>query len=271
VPKNELNGVEVYWERAGNGARLLFCNGSGSTLAAAKPLIEQLARHFDVLAWDYRGLGQSGPLAGAYAMADLARDAAALLDVVGRNSCGVVGMSFGGMVAQEFAVTHPDRVDRLALLCTSAGGGGGSSYPMHELLALPFEQRAEIVPRLIDNRWDERWLDTHPEDRALADMLAGRAREQDAADQTAHRAQLHARADHDVWERLGAITCPTFIAYGRSDGIAPPRNSEAIASRIPGAQLQGYDGGHLFLWQNPAALPALVEFLRGASADSARS
>jgi pimeloyl-ACP methyl ester carboxylesterase len=192
-------------------------------------------------------------------MDDLAADAVGLLELVGWSACRVVGLSFGGMVAQELAVTNPARLERLALLCTSAGGQGGSSYPLHKLLELSPAQRAAIGLKITDSRWDDRWLAGHPGDRALAERLAAR---QDPASAAGARAQLLARADHDVWERLEAVTCPTLVAYGRYDGIAPAQNSTAIASRIPGADLRGYEGGHLFLAQDPAAMPELVTFLR---------
>jgi 3-oxoadipate enol-lactonase len=259
MPVSEVNGVELYWERAGSGARLLFCNGSGSTMADAQPLLGALAGRFDLLAWDYRGLGRSGPVAGSYRMADLAADAVGLLELVGWSTCRVVGVSFGGMVAQELAVTDPGRLERLALVCTSAGGQGGSSYPLHRLLELSPQERAAIGLKITDSRWDDRWLAGHPGDRALAERLAAR---HDPASAAGVRAQLLARADHDVWERLDAVMCPTLVAYGRYDGIAPAQNSTAIASRIPEADLRGYEGGHLFLAQDPAAMPELVTFLR---------
>jgi len=259
VPVSDVNGVELYWERAGSGARLLFCNGSGSTLDDARPLLDVLAGRFDLLACDYRGVGSSGPVAGAYCMADLAADAVGLLELVGWSACRVVGVSFGGMVAQELAVSDPGRIERLALVCTSAGGRGGASYPLHRLLDLSPPQRAAMRLTLTDSRWDDGWLADHPGDRALAErLIAG----QDPASAAGVRAQLLARADHDVWERLDAVTCPTLVAYGRYDGIAPAKNSTAIASRIAGADLRGYEGGHLFLAQDPAAMSELVAFLR---------
>ena len=258
--------MELYWERRGSGPRLLFCNGSGTTLQVVWPLLDSLAGAFDLLAWDYRGLGRSGPVTKPYTMADVAADAVGLLRIAGWISCRVLGVSFGGMVAQEFAVTHPERVERLALACTSAGGGGGSSYPVQKLQGLPAEERAAAELELADSRWDERWLQAHPADRALAEGLtrAGQGRPDPAA-AAAVRAQLEARAGHDVWDRLGAITCPTLVGYGNYDGIAPAQNSTAIASRIRGAQLRGYDGGHLFLFQDPAALPEFGEFLQAPS------
>jgi 3-oxoadipate enol-lactonase len=75
--------------------------------------------------------------------------------------------------------------------------------------------------------------------------------------------QLEARRDHDVWDRLHLVTAPTLVQAGRFDGIAPPRNSEAICSRIAGARLREYDGGHAFLWQDPTAWADAVAFLSG--------
>ncbi len=263
MPADQVNGVGLYWERTGSGPRLLYCNGSGTTLEAARPVLDVLAAEFDLLAWDYRGLGQSAPLTSPYTMADLAADAAGLLEVAGWATCRVLGVSFGGMVAQEFAVTYPERVERLALACTSAGGDGGSSYPLQKLLELPPEERAAVQLKLADSRWDQHWLDTHPADRALVERLAAGGQDrQDPAVAAAYQAQLEARAGHDVWDRLGAITCPTLVGYGRYDGIAPAQNSVAIASRIRGAELRGYEGGHGFAFQDPAAFPEFEAFLR---------
>jgi pimeloyl-ACP methyl ester carboxylesterase len=269
VPVDHVNGVELYWEQKGSGPRLLFCNGSGTTVQTVRPLLDLVAGEFDLLAWDYRGLGRSAPLTGPYAMADLAADAVGLLELAGWDVCRVLGVSFGGMVAQEFAVTNPERVERLALACTSAGGGGGSSYPLQKLQELPPEERAAAQLKLGDSRWDEAWLEAHPADRALADGLTAAAGNQ--RDPAAYNAQLEARAGHDVWDRLDAITCPTLVGYGNYDGIAPIQNSTAIASRIRGAEARGYEGGHLFLVQDPAALPEFEAFLQAPSTRRGRT
>jgi 3-oxoadipate enol-lactonase len=262
MPQAEVNGIELYYERAGAGAPVLFLNGSGSTLANVAPIIAVLAGSLDVVAHDQRGLGRSAVPPGPYTMADYAADALGLLDVVGWPTCRVVGVSFGGMVAQELAVTAPERVDRLALLCTSPGGAGGSSYPLHELAGLEPDRRAEISRRLLDSRFSDDWLATHPADRALVDVMA--QRQAGAMSDEARRGlaeQLEARRHHDVWDRLGRVTCPTLVAAGRFDAIAPVANSEAIVSRMPDATLRVYEGGHAFFVQDRRALPDVVEFL----------
>ena len=100
----------------------------------------------------------------------------------------------------------------------------------------------------------------------MIDLRArGAAVDKSAEVRRGEREQLGARRHHDVWDRLPVIDCPTFVAGGRYDGIAPPPNSAAIASQIPGATLQYYEGGHLFFVQDPGALPDIIGFLAGGS------
>jgi pimeloyl-ACP methyl ester carboxylesterase len=161
------------------------------------------------------------------------------------------------------AVTHPDRIDRLALLCTSPGGEM-PSYPLHELVALEPAERAEVRVPLLDTRYTPEWLAEHPDQQAFVDLLTRVPAEAPPAEQLRGEwEQLDARRRHDVVERLGAITCPTLVASGRFDGIAPLANGEAIAERVPTAELRAYDGGHLFMVQDKRAIPEILEFLAG--------
>lgn len=265
MPTAAVNGIELYYELDGTGPRLLFVNGSGATLESSRPLVAPFRDHFEVLAHDQRGLGRSTVAPGPCSMADYAADAVALVDHVGWGSCRVVGVSFGGMVAQELAVTWPERVERLALLCTSPGGPGGSSYPLHELAALDASERAARMVTLLDTRFTPEWLDTHADDRALvaffASRLVGEASAGTAEQLRGEAAQLEARRHHDVTDRLGAIRCPTLVASGRFDGIAPPANGEIIAARVPDSELRLYEGGHAFFVQDRTALPEVLAFL----------
>ncbi len=268
MPTVATFGAELYYERSGAGPRLLFLLGSSSTLAGSHLLVDLFTPQFDVLVHDYRGLGRSGPT-GPYDMATCAGDALSVMDAVGWDTARVIGVSFGGMVAQELAVTVPDRVERLALLCTSPGGAGGSSYPLDQLEGLPAVERTAARRRLADTRFDDEWLATHPADRRLAELMAERTGGSGELGLPAAgvAAQLEARSHHDVWDRLGAITCPTLVACGRTDGIAPPANGEAIASRVTQAELRMYDGGHLFMAQDPTALPDAMAFLSADKPD----
>ena len=259
------NGIELYFERAGSGPPLLFISGTGGDLRTKPNVFDgPLAKSFDVLAYDQRGLGQSEKPDIPYAMADYADDAAALMQSQGWDQALVVGVSFGGMVAQELVLRHPQRVARLVLACTSPGGAGGASFPFHEIEHLKGEARARYLIPISDTRRDDAWAQSHPEQYAqfvamgAADPYAG---EPDHA-MGAHR-QLEARAKHDAWERLAQIACPVMIAAGRYDGVALPETQARMAARIPGAKLQFFEGGHLFMIQDRTALPAMATFLQG--------
>jgi pimeloyl-ACP methyl ester carboxylesterase len=195
-------------------------------------------------------------------MTDYVADAAALLDHLAWATCRVIGVSFGGMVAQELAVTWPERVERLALVCTSPGGAGGASYPLHELAERSPEERDAIGLRILDTRFMPEWLAEHPADRALVEMMAARRGGPKTPEQLRGESeQLEARRRHDVSSRLRAITAPTLVACGRYDGIAPLANGEWIAAHVPGAALRVYEGGHIFFLQDSRALPEIGAFL----------
>jgi 3-oxoadipate enol-lactonase len=263
MPTAHVRDLEVYYERAGDGPPLLFISGTGSDLRNKPNVFDgPLAKSFEVVGYDQRGLGRTSKPDIGYSMADYADDAAGLLDAIGWPSAKVVGVSFGGMVAQELALRHPGKVERLVLGCTSPGGAGGASYPFHDIQHLTGEARAKFLIPVSDTRRDDAWAAANPDVYAQfvalgsADPFAGEPDREMGA-----RRQLEARAKHDTWDRLGQITCPTLIAAGRFDGVALPATQERMASRIPGAELRFFDGGHLFMIQDRAAIPAMTEFL----------
>jgi 3-oxoadipate enol-lactonase len=225
-----------------------------------------IAQHFEILAYDQRGLGQTSRPDISYTMADYADDANALLDALGWNHCLVMGISFGGMVAQEFALRYPHRIERLVLACTSSGGAGGASYPFHEFADLPVEDYVRYVLQLSDIRRDEAWQAANSSQfRTLFDQtLAGlRVGADEPGRYIGACRQLEARARHDTYERLPTLNMPVYICGGRYDGIATPRNLEAMQKQIPGARLELFEGGHLFFIQDSRAFDRIVAFLRG--------
>jgi 3-oxoadipate enol-lactonase len=244
--------VTLHHEIAGGGPPVLFVSGTNSDLRVGPTVFDSpLPAACTVLAYDHRGMGRSAPLDEAYTMARHADDAAELLDTVGWDRCSVVGVSFGGMVAQELVLRHPSRFDRLVLACTSSGGAGGASFPFEVLADLDPEERAVRLLELLDARWDAAWREAHPDAVRLTIERFGVGDER----------QLAARAEHDTYDRLPALDLPVLVAAGRYDGIAPPANQEALVSRIPGAALEWFEGGHLFLTQDRAAWPRIVDFL----------
>jgi len=148
--------------------------------------------------------------------------------------------------------------------CTSPGGEGGASYPFHDIQHLKGEDRARHLIPISDTRRDAAWQAANADQ--FAQFVAMGASDP-FADEPGHamgaRRQLEARAKHDAWERLDLIACPVLIAAGRYDGVALPETQERMAGRIPGAELRFFDGGHMFMIQDRAAMPAMIAFLNG--------
>jgi 3-oxoadipate enol-lactonase len=267
MPFVSIGDIQVYYEIRGKGPRLLNISGTGGDLRQSPNIFETpLAREFEILAYDQRGLGQTSRPDIPYTMADYAADGNGLLEVLGWNRCPVMGVSFGGMVAQELALRYPNRVGRLVLACTSSGGAGGASYPLHELSQLTLEDRARQMVILGDTRLSPSWRSANP--TQFQELLNQRAtRFRVGADEpdreVGARRQLEARMGHDTYDRLPNLHLPVYICGGRYDGIAPPANLEALHKQIPGAQLEFFEGGHLFFMQDPRAFRRVAAFLRG--------
>lgn len=267
MPICRLNNIDVYFERGGHGPPVLFISGTGGDLRVKPNVFDgPLARQFDTIAYDQRGLGRTSKPDRPYTMAQYADDAAALLASLNLPRALVLGVSFGGMVAQELAIRHPDRVKALVLACASPGGAGGASYPLHQLTGMTKAEIARHMIPISDMRRDAAWAAANPhEHQALIDMAAADLYADEPDRAMGARRQLEARAAHDAWDRLGAIRCPVLIAGGKFDGIAKPDVQARMAQRIPRAQLRMFDGGHLFLLQDRAAFPSIVEFLTANS------
>jgi 3-oxoadipate enol-lactonase len=258
-----VRDIDVYYEQAGRGPKLLFISGTGGDLRVRPNVLDSpLVESFEVVAYDQRGLGQTSKPEGPYSMADYAADAAALLDALGWEQALVMGVSFGGMVAQELILRAPEKVRALVLACTSAGGAGGASFPLHELAGLPEEERLSRHLALSDLRRDARWREANPERWARLLRIA-RERQSEARDHAGAQLQLAARAQHDTWQRLADVRVPVLLAGGRHDGIAPVANMAALARQIPDAELRFFEGGHLFLIQDEDAYPYIIQWLSG--------
>lgn len=258
----QINGLNLWYERKGEGAPLLFINGTGGDLRRRPGVMDgPLARRFDMVAYDQRGLGQTDKPDGPYSMADYADDAAALLDELDWATANVVGVSFGGMVAQNLAVRHPDRIGKLVLCCTSPGGEGGSSYPLHTLTGMEPEARARHMIGISDRRRDAAWQAANPDQVEMIVKMSEDPWADEPRRQLGAALQLQARAGHDVWDALPNLAMPTLICAGRHDDLAPPSSQEALAGRIPGAELRWYEGGHLFLLEDRQAFADIIAFL----------
>jgi 3-oxoadipate enol-lactonase len=247
------DGCRLYHELHGPRDRspLILLEGLGGDIPGWRRNIPHLAAEHLVIAYDFRGNGRSDKPDAPVTMTTFVNDTVALLDHLAVPSAHVYGQSFGGMVAQEMALTHADRLRSLVLACTHAG----------PRLAARLEPHARVPkdkPYLA--LYSERFAREHP-DHVAEDILVGT---QNPQPPHAGRRQWEAIQDWDVWDRLGQIQCPTLVLHGTEDRLISAQNARMLAERIPGAELHLLEGaGHVYHSEQPeAADDAVLEFLR---------
>ena len=268
MPRIRVRDISIYYEIRGEGDPLFYIGGTGGDLRSSPSIFERpVAKHFRILAYDQRGLGQTDKPDTPYTMGDYAEDANGLLAALGWDRTHVLGVSFGGMVAQELAIRHPTRVKRLVLACTSSGGAGGSSYPLHELWTLPVRERIARQLEVSDTRRDKQWqaMNHRRWEAMIATRLAAlTASSREFRQERGLLRQLDARKTHDTYDRLPQLTMPVYICGGRYDGNATPDNLRALKRQIPDATLEFFQGGHGFLNEDPAAWTSVIAFLQAS-------
>jgi 3-oxoadipate enol-lactonase len=257
----DVGDVQLDYERSGNpdGPPLLLIMGmSGTALHWGKPFLDLLRADFDVIAYDHRGVGASTPLDGGVTIRQMAGDAAGLLAALGLDDAHVMGISMGGMIAQELTLAHPERVRTLTLGCTYCGGEGSALAAEADLSGLVEAMGSGDRERALRAGWE---INVSPElagdDDAFTTFRAIAMRR--AVSVEVIMQQLQACAAHDANARLAQIATPTLVVHGTADRLLPVQNGRLIASLIPGARLEIFDGvGHLFFWERPERSAELV-------------
>lgn len=228
---------------------MILIQGLGFDRSGWAPVIDGLGAHFGLLLVDNRGSGRSDPPTRPLAVADMAGDVLAVLDHAGVPRAHVVGASLGGMIAQEVAMAHGDRVVSLVLACTTPGWP--IAYPMPaetaRLLAATGRMPADVaVRRHVESALAPDTVRRRPE---LVERLIKAQHAAPAA--TGWHAQAAAGARFGTVRQSG-ITAPTLVLHGTADRVVDPRNAKLLADRIPGAELILLPGlGHLFFWEAP--------------------
>jgi pimeloyl-ACP methyl ester carboxylesterase len=259
VPTVRAGDIELSYERSGSGPPLLLIMGmSGTALHWGEPFLELLRRDFEVIAFDHRGVGASTRLDGEITTAAMAADASALLAALEIESAHVLGISMGGMIAQELALDHPEQVRTLTLGCTYCGGPDGrlSAPEVTQLLAESLMSGDR--ERALRTAWELNVSKTMAADgEAYATFLA--IAERGAVAVPVIMAQLQACRAHDTSARLAELSAPTLVIHGTDDQLLPVSNGRQIAGLIAGSKLEIFDGtGHLFFWEQPERTAELV-------------
>ena len=258
-------GVELAYSVEGGGPEtMLLIQGLGARAADWGPAVPSaLAERFRVVMFDNRGTGSSSRPREAWSLEDMAADAVAVLDAVGAERAHVLGVSMGGMIAELVALDSAERVERLVLLSTNAGGSS-AIHPGPEMMSVLQPPRGtppeEIMRHALELISAPGWAKSHP---AEVEELV-RISVEEPTPKYAFTAQLQALLASDRSERVRGIACPTLVVHGDADALIPVDNGRLLAERIPGAALEILEGvGHMAMWEAPERLSARGAGLSG--------
>jgi len=274
-----VGDIELYYEEHGDGDPLLCVMGLAVDSTGWILQVPDFARHYRTIVYDNRGVGRSAKPRGPYTIAQMGDDAAGLLDALGVERAHVLGVSMGGMIAQELALRHPKRVRGLVLACTypepdaavaaqraeglaafggSVGADGTAQIDIGGVDPFAFFQL--LLPRVFNVDFIERELPR------LMELFGGAL--QYGFDMEAVMAQVEATMGHRTTDRLHAIKAPTLVITGDNDQLISCTNSDALARHIPGARLVKVPGGsHAFNFETPALFNReVLDFLGGVRA-----
>lgn len=259
MPSVRVGEIELSYERAGSGPPLLLSMGMSGTFDHWHAgFLADLREDFDTIVYDHRGVGSSSRLDGPITIAQLAADAAGLLAALEVDSAHVLGISMGGMVAQELALAHPERIRTLTLGCTYCGGEGSALAGEDVMRRLAEGMSSGDRTRAIRTVWEANVSPSFAaNDDAYARFLEIGLRR--AVPLETIMQQMGAIAGHDTSARLPGVALPTLVVHGTLDQMLPVQNGHMIAGLIPGARLEIFDGvGHLFFWERPERSAELI-------------
>jgi pimeloyl-ACP methyl ester carboxylesterase len=259
----KVDTIELYYEEHGRGDPLLLIMGLAADSMAWMFQVPEFSKHYRTIVFDNRGVGRSSKPPGPYTISQMADDTAGLIDVLGIAHTHVVGVSMGGMIAQELALRHPRLVRGLVLACTypepdadierqrefsvgELGGrvsaGGDIQIDLKALDPMAFFQ--QLLPLAFNQEFIEKELPK------IMPLFAGAL--QYGFSMEAILGQVAAVMSHKATDRLHQIAAPTLVITGDADRLVPPANSEILAKYIPGARLVKIPGGsHGFNFETP--------------------
>ena len=255
----KANGINLYYERSGSGPYLILIEGLGVSTWLWEKQVPEFSKHFTTIVYDNRGVGQSDKPARPYTIKMLADDLAGLMEALNIQKSHILGVSMGGFIAQDFALGYPQKVDKLVLVSTSAGGAEHvpmSQETLTRFFATDPDPREQIRQKL-SLAFTETYL------KKEADHLID-LRLQNQQPQHAFQAQVAAGMSVNLSDKVQDIHCPTLIAAGTKDLIVPVENALNLHKKISGSQLLTYDNlGHQFFVEMPQAFNRdVIDFLK---------
>jgi 3-oxoadipate enol-lactonase len=259
MPLAKAGQIELSYDRAGDGPPLLLIMGmSGTKHHWGEAVLEELRGDFDTIVYDHRDAGDSTRTGKPFTIADLAADAAGLLQALELDSAHVMGISMGGMVAQELALAHPERIVSLMLGCTYCGGEGSVLASEGVIRRLAEAMSSGDRERAIRTAWE---VNVSPSFAANEDAYARFLRTGMRYGLPVHviMEQMKAISGHDTSARLPELKMATLVVHGTLDELLPVQNGHMIAGLIPDSRLEILEGiGHMFFLERPEQTAELV-------------
>lgn len=258
MPSVDVGGTELHYLRAGAGEPMLLIQGMSAThLAWGRPFLSPLEQSFECIVFDNRGMGLSGRAELPFTTADLAADAIGLLDALEIERAHVVGISMGGMAAQEMALAHPERMRTLTLGATYCGGPEGTLMDPEDLKMLATAMASGDRERVLRAMWE---INLSPAFREDDSRFAGFRQMASAlpSPREVILQQMRACGAHDTSARLVQISVPTQVVHGTADRLLGVGNGEQIAALLGVEPRLLEDVGHLFWWEQPQRSAALI-------------
>jgi pimeloyl-ACP methyl ester carboxylesterase len=258
VPKVGVDDIQIYYEVKGEGFPLVMIQGLSYSLDGWDPrLIEGLSKMFKLVLFDNRGAGRTGVSDREYSMKLFADDTAGLMDALGISKAHILGVSMGGMVAQELVLNYPERVAKL-VLCSTGSQWCFSQEASRILDAMTELSQEELTKMILSLKFASDFVKEHPD---LVDLLILRAAKHPISKEGWIR-QLDAIRGFNTQGRLHKIRVPTLVLHGRKDVEIPPENGSVLAKAIPNAKLVYLEkSAHCLAEEMREVINVLSEFL----------
>jgi len=251
MERARINGIEIAYEVRGVGTPIVMIHGAQGDQSMFAGMAAAFARDYRVLTFDQRGSGLSEKPDLPYSMAMFADDTAALMDHLGIANAHIIGVSMGGMIAQEFALRHPGKVRSLVLGCTTPGGPnairreGNALASAYSTQPMTPEARGRALAEAV---FTKGYLAKHPE--IVTSMIEARKNRPIDTVGFAHR--MKAAGEHNTFDRLAQIRCPTLVITGKDDALIAWENSRLLSQHIMGAEEVILEpAGHCFWLEQP--------------------
>ena len=263
-----VNGINIEYDVSGQGEYLVLLVGLGGESRSLFRQVQEFKRFFQVVSFDNRGSGESDTPNESFSIRTMADDTVGLMDYLGIESAHILGVSMGGMIAQEIAISYPERVNKLVLASTYPGGedmreitenmrkalGLGEDFSKDDAWDVDIEKFMNYVASLSFNKREYRMIFS-----AMSGAYVQKAGFEGFA------GQLEAASNCDTHTRLHLIKSPTLVLTGTGDRVVPMCSSEMIAGKIPDARLVTIeDGSHaMYLEMSKSFNNAVMEYLMG--------